>query len=83
MSIQLSARVAPVWATNGRWIGLPGQDYVATTTGNEVDLTAGAVVLDHTIVAVLPHEGPYSAVSDELLGILQGAEAIVGVAEAF
>jgi hypothetical protein len=77
------ARVAPVWATNGRWIGLPGQDYVATTTANEVDLTAGAVVLDNTIVAVLPHEGPYSAVSDELLGILQGAEAVVGVAEAF
>jgi hypothetical protein len=68
----------------GRYLGLAGQDLTDTFVSgdNEYAGVAGDRLIDHSMVAIYPHEGAFSTVSSDFYGILEGVEVAVGDAEA-
>ncbi|HMV65582.1 MAG TPA: putative metal-binding motif-containing protein [Myxococcota bacterium] len=77
-----SQRAGTVTQNDGRWVGLVGQDLQASPTGTELAATAGAHLVDHTIIAVYPHDGAFASVSDDFYGVLVGATSTLGTFEA-
>jgi len=65
-------RGSPTWASDGRWIGLVGQDYELAPTTAERTLNAGDVVVDNSIIAVYPHTGLFGSISVDFYGIQDG-----------
>lgn len=65
-------RGSPVYATNGRWIGLVGQDYETNPATTERTLNAGDVVVDNAITVAYPHNGLFGSISVDFYGVQDG-----------
>ncbi|MFM2163527.1 MAG: hypothetical protein RLZZ383_3039 [Pseudomonadota bacterium] len=75
------ARGNPVNATDGRYVGLVGQDRQSSPSSNEIALVNGDVVVDHSVVAVYPYEGLWASVEDDFLATLLGTSVVTGAPE--
>jgi hypothetical protein len=72
-------RSRPSFTGIGQWAALTGQDIQSqfVSGATTYDAGAGDVVLDHAVMAVLPHDGVYADIEDAFLAILDGAVVTV------
>ncbi len=78
----VSFRAAPVFSTNGRYVGLTGEDLVAATTSQRL-VNAGDVIVNYPVLAAYPHLGAFSTVQADFYGSLSGAATTLGAAQAY
>lgn len=70
-------------ANAGRYVAVAGQDITDVFVNQvEYDATAGERPLDHSIIAIYPHEGVFGSVSSDFFGIGEGVSTTIGTVEA-
>ncbi|HMV68420.1 MAG TPA: MopE-related protein [Myxococcota bacterium] len=75
-------RGSPTWQADGRWQGLVGQDFEFAPTAVERTFQSGDRIVDHSIIAIYPHNGLFGSVSVDFYGALEGVHTVVRPAEA-
>ncbi|MCK6520598.1 hypothetical protein L6R49_04065 [Myxococcota bacterium] len=56
-------------------------DYADSTAASSVTVPAGTVLLDHTVMFVLPHAGSFTSVDDEVFALMEGVSVTEGSPE--
>jgi hypothetical protein len=75
-------RAAPVFSTNGRYVGLTGEDLAAATTSQRA-VSPGDVLVNYPVLAAYPHTGLFSTVQADFYGSLVGASTTLGAAQSY
>ncbi|MEY3213844.1 MAG: hypothetical protein RIT28_4325 [Pseudomonadota bacterium] len=86
--VSFAYRSAPIYVTSGISLYNPylityANDYADTSAASSVTVPAGTVILDHTVMFVLPHAGSFGDVDDEVFALMAGVSVTEGGAEAW
>ncbi|MBK9371420.1 MAG: hypothetical protein IPN01_34855 [Deltaproteobacteria bacterium] len=86
--ISFAYRWAPLYVTSGVSLYNPylityANDYADTSAASSVTVAAGTVLLDHTVMFVLPHAGSFGDVDDEVFALMAGVSVTEGSPEAW